>query len=67
MRLLVLCSLVSNGLKPKIYDEVRNSIAQFFGFDKLLLLHNLQKLGRAARRSADYARDIPADVQGKYS
>ena len=24
-------------------------------------------LGRAARRSADYARDIPADVQGKYS
>lgn len=50
MRLLVLCSLVNNGLKPKVYDEVRNSIVQFFGFDKLLLLHNLQKLGRAARR-----------------
>ena len=45
MRLLILYSLVNNGLKPKVFDEVRHALLQLYGFDKLLLLHNLQKLG----------------------
>ena len=45
MKLLILYSLVNNGLKPKIFDEIRHSLIQVYGFEKLLLLHNLQKLG----------------------
>ena len=62
MRLLILYSLVNNGLKPKMFDEVRHALLQIYGFDKLLLLHNLQKLGEKRRlsmrcRSADSERD----------
>lgn len=50
MRLLILFSLVNNGLKPKVFDEVRHALLQIYGFDKILLLHNLQKLGETRRR-----------------
>ena len=53
VRLLVLWSLVNSGLKPKVFDEARASVTQFFGLPTLLLLHNLQKLGRRVVARAD--------------
>ncbi|KAK8816432.1 hypothetical protein WA556_001377 [Blastocystis sp. ATCC 50177/Nand II] len=52
VRLLVLWSLVNSGLKPKVFDEARASVTQFFGLPTLLLLHNLQKLGLLVPREA---------------
>jgi len=45
MKLLVLWSLVNNGVKAKVFDEVRSSLVQYYGLSSLLLLHNLQKTG----------------------
>lgn len=53
VRLLVLWSLVNSGLKPKVFDEARASVTQFFGLPTLLLLHNLQKLGGRVVARAD--------------
>ena len=67
MKLLILYSLVNNGLKPKIFDEIRHSLIQVYGFEKLLLLHNLQKLGLFFLLSLFAGLFIPKESGGNFA
>lgn len=44
-RLLSLCSLVNNGIKAKQLDTLKKGIVQAFGYEHVLTLHNLEKVG----------------------
>lgn len=68
VRLLVLWSLVNSGLKPKVFDEARASVTQFFGLPTLLLLHNLQKLGgRVVARADAQGCWVPREAAGNFA
>ncbi|ORX89440.1 vacuolar protein sorting-associated protein 33A [Basidiobolus meristosporus CBS 931.73] len=45
LRLLCLQSLVNNGLKSKTYDFFRKEIIQTYGYEHIVTLHNLAKVG----------------------
>jgi len=45
LRLLSLQSIVDNGLKAKTWDFFRREILQSYGFENLLLLNNMEKVG----------------------
>ena len=45
LRLLCLWSCVGNGLKAKTYDFFRKEIMQTYGYESILTLYNLEKLG----------------------
>eukprot|EP01006_Ploeotia_vitrea_P019581 TRINITY_DN51791_c0_g1_i1.p1 TRINITY_DN51791_c0_g1~~TRINITY_DN51791_c0_g1_i1.p1 ORF type:complete len:631 (-),score=70.58 TRINITY_DN51791_c0_g1_i1:50-1711(-) len=45
LRLLTLLSLVSNGLKPKQWDFFRKEIMQTYGYEAILTLDNMEKVG----------------------
>ena len=51
MKLLIEYSIVNNGIKAKVLNEVKNSLIEVFGFQKILLFHNLEKLGMIERES----------------
>ena len=51
MKLLIEYSLVNNGIKSKVLNEVKNSLIEVFGFQKILLFHNLEKLGNSEQNS----------------
>lgn len=44
-RLLSLCSLVNNGIKPKQLDSLKKGIIQAFGYEHVLTLSNMEKVG----------------------
>ena len=44
LRLMCLESLVHNGLKPKLYDNIKRDFLNSFGFQEVFLLKNLEKL-----------------------
>ncbi|PRP80086.1 vacuolar protein sorting 33A [Planoprotostelium fungivorum] len=45
VRLLCLCSLVNDGLKTKKFEHYRSGIIQSYGFEHILTLDNLERLG----------------------
>ncbi|KAJ3089684.1 hypothetical protein HK102_005762 [Quaeritorhiza haematococci] len=45
LRLLCLYSLVNGGIKPKSYDFFRREIVQTYGFEHILTLQNLARVG----------------------
>jgi len=45
LRLLCLLSLVSNGLKPKVLENIKREILQTYGYEQIFSLNNLEKLG----------------------
>ena len=67
VRLLVLWSLVNSGLKPKVFDEARASVTQFFGLPTLLLLHNLQKLGGRGGAGCRAVLLVPREAAGNFA
>lgn len=51
LRLLILHSVVSNGIKPKSFDPIRREFLQVYGYHRLPLLLSLQKMGLLDRQS----------------
>lgn len=51
LRLLVLHSLVSGGVKTKSFDPIRREFLQVYGYDKLPFLLTLDKVGLLVRQS----------------
>lgn len=51
LRLLCVASLTCNGLKSKTYDKVRNEILQTYGYESILTLNNLEKVGLIKKES----------------
>ncbi|KAH7315837.1 hypothetical protein KP509_21G067400 [Ceratopteris richardii] len=45
LRLLIMLSLTSGGLKPKDFDNVRRELLHSYGFEYMSLLSNLEKAG----------------------
>ena len=45
LRLLCLQSLVSNGLKAAKFDSLRREVLQTYGYELLLTLNNLERVG----------------------
>jgi len=45
MRLLCLYSLVNSGVKAKQYDQIKRSIIQSYGYEHLLTLCNMERVG----------------------
>lgn len=45
LRMLCLLSVVNNGLKQKVFEPVKLSLIQTYGYDVLLTLFNLEKCG----------------------
>jgi hypothetical protein len=45
LRLLCLISLVQNGIPYKKFDSIRKEILQTYGYESILTLNNLEKLG----------------------
>ncbi|OQR90268.1 vacuolar protein sorting-associated protein 33A [Achlya hypogyna] len=52
LRLLCLQSLTSGGIKAKAYDHLRREIIQTYGFEMLLVLTNLEKIGLLRRQDS---------------
>lgn len=50
LRLLCLQSLTQGGIKSKMFDHLRKVMLQTYGFECLLTLNNLEKLGLIRRR-----------------
>ncbi len=50
LRLLCLQSLTQGGIKSKMFDHLRKVMLQTYGFECLLTLNNLEKLGIIRRR-----------------
>jgi hypothetical protein len=44
LKIICLISGVKNGLKSKIYDQLKRDFLQIYGFQELFLLNNLEKL-----------------------
>jgi hypothetical protein len=51
LRLLILHSLVSGGIKTKSFDPIRREFLQVYGYDKLPFLLALDKVGLLVRQS----------------
>lgn len=51
MRILCLQSQIENGLKPTILDSIKKDILHVYGFDHILLLSNLERIGLLKRDS----------------
>ncbi|XP_038056680.1 vacuolar protein sorting-associated protein 33A-like [Patiria miniata] len=45
LRLLCMQSVTNNGFKPKIYDFYKREITQTYGFEHIVSLNNLEKIG----------------------
>ncbi|CAK0793404.1 unnamed protein product [Prorocentrum cordatum] len=45
MRLLCLYSLVNSGVRPKQLDQIKKGIIQSYGFEHLLTISNMQRVG----------------------
>jgi hypothetical protein len=45
LRMLCLMSVVQNGIYYKRYDSIRKEILQSYGYEAILTLNNLEKLG----------------------
>ncbi|OQS05550.1 vacuolar protein sorting-associated protein 33A [Thraustotheca clavata] len=52
LRLMCLQSLTSGGIKAKSYDHLRREIIQTYGFQMLLVLTNLEKIGLLRRQDS---------------
>lgn len=46
MKLLIEYSIVNNGIKAKVLNEVKCNLIEAFGFQKALVFHNLEKLSK---------------------
>jgi len=45
MRLLILHSLTNGGIKPKVLEYFKNELLQTYGYEYLLSINNIEKLG----------------------
>lgn len=50
LRLLMIASIINNGIPPKKYTFFRNEIVQTYGFEFLLTLNNLDKLNLLCKK-----------------
>ncbi|XP_033123521.1 vacuolar protein sorting-associated protein 33A-like [Anneissia japonica] len=51
LRLVCMQSLTNSGLKPKILDFYKREILQTYGFEHIVTLHNLEKIGLLKQQS----------------
>jgi hypothetical protein len=52
LRLCCLWSLVSGGIKPKVFDLIRRDIVQTYGFKCLVVLESLRRIGLFTRKGS---------------
>eukprot|EP01100_Stratorugosa_tubuloviscum_P000789 TRINITY_DN117_c1_g1_i1.p1 TRINITY_DN117_c1_g1~~TRINITY_DN117_c1_g1_i1.p1 ORF type:complete len:692 (-),score=224.73 TRINITY_DN117_c1_g1_i1:125-2155(-) len=52
LRIIILFSLVNNGINTKQFDIIRNEVVQTYGYDKLVILNTLQRLQLLKRQDA---------------
>ena len=64
LRLLCLESTISGGLRPKDLDNFKRHILHAYGYQHLLTLHNLEKMGLLVARSAANPFYIPVGGGG---
>ncbi|KAL8837035.1 MAG: hypothetical protein Q9176_005904 [Flavoplaca citrina] len=64
LRLLCLESTISGGLRPKDLDHFKRHILHAYGYQHLLTLHNLEKMGLLVARSAANPFYIPVGGGG---
>ncbi|KAL8784198.1 MAG: hypothetical protein Q9213_004090, partial [Squamulea squamosa] len=64
LRLLCLESTVSGGLRPKDLDSFKRQILHAYGYQHLLTLHNLEKMGLLVARTAANPFYIPVGGGG---
>ena len=59
LKIICLISGVKNGLKSKIYDQLKRDFLQIYGFQELFLLNNLEKLNiLKSPEGSNYYSDI---------
>ncbi|KAL8696807.1 MAG: hypothetical protein Q9201_007471, partial [Fulgogasparrea decipioides] len=64
LRLLCLESTVSGGLRPKELDSFKRQIVHAYGYQHILTLHNLEKMGLLVARTAANPFYIPVGGGG---
>ncbi|KAL8862831.1 MAG: hypothetical protein Q9178_000773 [Gyalolechia marmorata] len=64
LRLLCLESTISGGLRPKDLDNFKRQILHAYGYQHLLTLHNLEKMGLLVARTAANPFYIPVGGGG---
>lgn len=52
LRELCLISVSSGGFKPKIFDAIRRDLIQTYGFELLLTISNLEKIGLLTKKES---------------
>ncbi|XP_072028942.1 vacuolar protein sorting-associated protein 33A-like [Amphiura filiformis] len=63
LRLMCMQSVTNNGLKQKVYDYYRREILQTYGFEHVLTLNNLEKLGLLKPQSSKTYSTIRKTLQ----
>jgi len=65
MRLLCLHSLVNNGIRPKQLDQLKKGILQAYGYEHLLTLCNLERVGML--RYAQQGKSVWPQIKQKFN
>ena len=59
LKILCLISNLKNGIKSKLYDQIKRDFIQIYGFQELFLLNNLEKINALKiQEGSNYYNDI---------
>ena len=59
LKILCLISNLKNGIKSKLYDQIKRDFIQIYGFQELFLLNNLEKINSLKiQEGSNYYNDI---------
>ena len=59
LKILCLISNLKNGIKSKLYDQIKRDFKQIYGFQELFLLNNLEKINALKiQEGSNYYNDI---------
>jgi len=58
LKIICLISSVKNGIKSKLYDQLKRDFMQIYGFQELFLWNNLEKINVLKPEGSNYYNDI---------